>query len=1127
MKLLFQNKTFGAFFWTQFLGAFNDNFFRSAFVTLITFHLLGYSESARALFVSAAFGLFMAPAFAFSPLAGQLADRFDKTRVIRWIKVSEVLIVGVSAFGFMTANPFFLLVTLFFMGAHAAFFGPVKYSILPDILSKADILRGNGYIEAGTFLAIMLGTLSGTLMVHLKIPPLFLSTQLLIIALLGLFSSWRIPLLSPLAPHLKIQLSWFKEVKRLSYFTRKDHHIYWSIICISWFWLVGTILLSELPPFAKAVIQVDESVFILLLLLFTVGIGMGSLLCNSIFKGKITTKAVPLLSLGMIPLLVDISSFTTPLGSTPLSLLSYLFSFQGLRLTFDILALSFVGGLFIVPLYAFLQTHVPPSQRSQIIAYNSIVNAGFMVFASGASFMLLSFSFSIPTLIFFTALGQLVITFYAIRILPDIFLKDLLLKILTILFRFEIHGLENYQKAGKRVILVANHTSYLDALLVAAALPEKPLFAINLFTAQKWWVKPFLILAKVFPIDPLHPYGLREVIEEAKKGHKVIIFPEGRLTLTGSLMKIYEGPGMVAERAEATLLPIRIEGAQYTFFSLLKGQFPRHFFPKITLTLLPPQTLKVPPDIKGRKRRHVLSEALYDIMTTMMFTTSSYEKTLFSSLIEASKTYGGRTPILKDTSHKSMSYRKLLLKSFTLGRFMNRKAPGVEPIGLLLPNTHGLIISFWALHSQGRIPAMLNYASGSTALLTACKIANIKHIYTAREFIEKAHLEEGIALLKEAKIHIHFLEIEAKKIPFSDKISGFLGMLFPHQLYKNLTQPSDTAVILFTSGSEGIPKGVVLSHANIQANRYQLASVVDFNSKDYVLNILPLFHAFGLTAGMLLPLLSGIRAFHYISPLHYRIVAELIYDKNATILFGTDTFLNGYGRVAHVYDFHTLRYVFAGAEKLKPETQNLWFDKFGLRIFEGYGTTETSPVIAVNTAMHFKAGTVGRFLPGIEHRLEAVEGIETGGRLWVKGPNVMKGYLLASSAEKQNSPPGNWYDTGDIATVDQEGYVHLLGRAKRFAKVGGEMISLSFVEEAVNQLWPEHHHAVLTKPHPIKGEQLVLFTTYVSADRSALISFWKAHGYAELSLPRIIHIISSLPRLGSGKVDYRALEPKA
>ncbi|HCC23987.1 MAG TPA: acyl-[ACP]--phospholipid O-acyltransferase [Holosporales bacterium] len=1127
MKLLLQNKSFHAFFWTQFLGAFNDNFFRSAFVTLVTYHLIDYSDKAVALFVSAAFGLFMLPAFVFSPLAGQLADRFDKTILIRWVKISEVLIVGVSSYGFITSNPLFLLVTLFFMGAHAAFFGPVKYSILPDILPQEDILNGNGYVEAGTFLAIMLGTLSGALMLHLKVPALFLSTQLLAIALLGLYASWRIPAIKPMAPHLKIRLSWLKEIRHLSRYSRKDHHVFRSIICISWFWFIGTILLSELPPFARDVIIVEESVFIFLLLLFTIGIGVGSLVCNVIFKGNITTKATPLLALAMAPLLYDLSCFKTPLHTMPLGLVSFLLSLQGWRLIFDILSLSFMGGLFIVPLYAFIQTHVPPGQRSQVIAFNNIINAGFMVFASAVSFTLLSLYISIPTLIFLTVFGQLAITLYSIRILPDPLFKELLYKTLRFLFRFEVRGLENYNKAGSRVILVANHTSYLDGLLVAVALPEKPLFAINLYTAQKWWVKPFLVLAKVFPIDPLHPYGLRDVIEEAKKGHKVIIFPEGRLTLTGSLMKIYEGPGMVAEKAEAHLLPIRIEGAQYTFFSLLKGQLRRRLFPKISLTLLPPQTLHVPLKIKGRARRHALSEKLYDIMSTMIFKTSPIETPLFKGLIDASYTYGFRTPILEDASRTVLSYGNLLSKSFALGRLITRKTPGTEPIGLLLPNTHGLIISFWALQSVGRLPALLNYTGGPAALLTACQLASINHIYTSAQFIEKAHLEEAVRLLKVAKIHIHFLEREAKKIRLSDKLWGLYGRFFPYKVYQNPPLPSDPAVILFTSGSEGTPKGVVLTHSNLQANRYQLASVVDFNPKDIVLNVLPLFHAFGLTAGMLLPLLSGIHTFHYISPLHYRVVAELIYDKNATILFGTDSFLNGYGRMAHVYDFHSLRYVFAGAEKLKPETQHLWFDKFGLRIFEGYGTTETSPVLAVNTPMHFKPGTVGRFLPGIEHKLKPAEGITKGGRLWIKGPNVMKGYLLTTSAGQLIPPPGGWYDTGDIAEIDEDGYVLLLGRAKRFAKVGGEMISLSFVEEAISQLWPNHLHAILAKTHPIKGEQLVLFTTYSKADRSALISFWKAQGYAELSLPRIIHKMVTLPLLGSGKVDYRALEVKA
>ncbi|MBS0272702.1 MAG: acyl-[ACP]--phospholipid O-acyltransferase [Proteobacteria bacterium] len=1124
MKLLTENKSFRALFWTQFLGAFNDNFFRTSFVTLMTYHLVAYAETTKALFVSAAFGLFMFPAFLFSPLAGQLADRYDKSLIIRWVKISEVLIVSLSAYGFIYKDPYFLLGAIFFMGAHAAFFGPVKYSILPDILSPEKILSGNGYIEAGTFLAIMIGTLCGALMIHLQISPAFLTLQLFIVAIAGLFFSWLIPPVPGRAPHLKIRRSWWGEVRRLFRYARKDVRVYRAIISISWFWLVGTILLAQLPPFAKDVIKVEESVFIFLLLLFTVGIGLGSLLCNWLFKSEITTKHVPLFAFLMIPLLFDVSSFTSSLGEIPTSLLSFWFSFQGLRLSFDIFALSFMGGLFIVPLYAFIQTHVAPHQRSQVIAFNNIINAGFMVFASTFSFCLLSLNLSIPMLIFITACGQIGITFYVIRILPDDILKSFVYRILRCLYRLEVHGLENYKKAGKRVILIANHTSYLDGLLIAAVLPEKPLFAINLFTAQKWWIKPFLVLAKVFPIDPLYPYALREVVEEAKKGHKVIIFPEGRLTLTGSLMKVYEGPGMVAEKADASILPIRIEGAQFTFFSHLKGQFPRRFFPKITLTILPSQKLSVAPELVGRMRRKALSEQLYDVMTKMLFETSPIQQTLFTALIESRTKYGFSLPILEDVSHKTLTYSKLFLKTFSFSRLLVRNTLSKETIGLMLPNTHGFIVSFWALQAIGRVPALLNYTSGASAILIACQVAEITKVFTSREFIEKLRLQDVIDHLKHHKIRIQYLEDEVKKIRLLDRLWGIYGMFFPGKAYRKPAHPTDCAVVLFTSGSEGTPKGVVLSHANLQANRYQLSSIVDFSSHDRVLNVLPLFHGFGLTAGMLLPLLSGIRTFHYISPLHYRAVAELIYNMGATILFGTDTFLNGYGRVAHVYDFHTLRYVFAGAEKLKEETQRLWFEKFGLRLFEGYGTTETGPVLCVNTPMHYKAGTVGHFLPGISYRFEKVEGNIKGGRLWVQGPNVMPGYLLASAPGKMTALSEGWYDTGDIAEIDGEGFVHLLGRAKRFAKVGGEMVSLGVVEEGIGRLWPEYLHAVIVRPDPKKGEQIVLFTNYPHAERSALVAFWKTQGLSELSIPRVIHILPSLPLLGSGKVDYRALE---
>jgi acyl-[acyl-carrier-protein]-phospholipid O-acyltransferase/long-chain-fatty-acid--[acyl-carrier-protein] ligase len=1126
MENITKNKPFWALFGTQFLGAFNDNFFRAALITLITYHLTIYSETEKSLFISAAFGLFMLPFFLFSPLAGQCADAFDKAKLIRLVKMAEVVIVGISTYGFMTQNPYFLLGALFFMGTHSAFFGPTKYSVLPDLLSKDTLLQGNGYIEAGTFFAIMLGTLGGSMMIHLKIPMEYIGLQMFGIALLGLVTSFFIPPIPLGSKRLKINFDWLFEMKRLYVYGHYNKRVFKAILGIAWFWLVGTILLAQLPSLAQGVLNVEERVFILLLLLFTLGIGLGSILCNQLLKGEITTKYVPLLSFLLIPFLFDLSSFHGPMGETTLSLATFLMSFQGLRLTFDILSLSFVGGLYIVPLYAFIQAHVFPSRRSQVMALSSILNAGFMVLASVFSFFLLSIGLSIPFLIFLCGIGQIAVTLYIFTILPDPVLKGVLNALLRLLFRLEVKGLEHYENAGKRVVLIANHTSYIDALLVAAALPEKPSFAINSFMAERWWVKPFLVLAKVFPVDPKSPYALREVIEEARQDRKVLIFPEGRLTLTGSLMKIYEGPGMVAEKAEATILPMRIEGAQYSYFSILKDQFPRRLFPKITLTILPPIKLDIDPKVMGKARRHQLSEQLYNIMSDMMFVTASHNKTLFASLLEARHHYGSSWKVLEDASRVTLSYGQLLSKVFVLSRLMKRRMRGANPVGLMLPNTHGTIVSFWAFLALGRTPALLNFMAGPQALLNACQVAELTHILTSRQFVEKFRLQETIDFLKTHKIRIHYLEDEAKHITLPDKLWGIYGRFFPAHAYaKNvpLPHPEDPAVILFTSGSEGVPKGVVLSHENIHANCNQLRAVVDFNSKDLILNVLPLFHAFGLTAGMILPLLSGIKAFHYLSPLHYRVVSELIYQTGATIIFGTDTFLAGYARVSHPYDFYSLRYVFAGAEKLKEETQRLWFLKFGIRLFEGYGATETSPVICVNTMMHCKPGTVGRFLPGISYRLQPVEELTEGGRLIVKGPNVMKGYLLISSPGTIVPPPDGWYDTGDIVEVGAEGYVTIKGRATRFAKVGGEMIPLTGVEDALSRLWPEHMHAVIARADPRKGEQLVLYTTFPKAARSAIVAFWKDEKLPELSIPRTVHILPSMPLLGSGKIDYKTL----
>jgi acyl-[acyl-carrier-protein]-phospholipid O-acyltransferase/long-chain-fatty-acid--[acyl-carrier-protein] ligase len=423
-------------------------------------------------------------------------------------------------------------------------------------------------------------------------------------------------------------------------------------------------------------------------------------------------------------------------------------------------------------------------------------------------------------------------------------------------------------------------------------------------------------------------------------------------------------------------------------------------------------------------------------------------------------------------------------------------------------------VTLFALMSAGRVPAMINFSAGASNVLAACKAAQIDTILTSRAFIEKGRLDALVAALAE-QVKIVYLDDIRPTITLGDKLRGMRNAKKPLVASK----PNDWAAILFTSGSEGTPKGVVLSHRNMLANAAQAAARIDFGRQDKVFNVLPVFHSFGLTVGLVLPLVSGVRVYLYPSPLHYRIVPELIYGVNATILFGTDTFLNGYARSAHAYDFRSLRYILAGAEAVKESTRRIYLEKFGLRILEGYGVTETAPALALNTPMFNKSGTVGRMLPGMEARLEKVEGVDEGGRLYVKGPNVMLGYLRVENPGVLEPPPEGWHDTGDIVTIDKQGFIAIKGRAKRFAKIGGEMVSFAAVEMIAAELWPDALSAVAAVPDARKGERLVLVTQKKDATRSEFQAFARSRGAAELMMPSEVVVIDKLPLLGSGKID--------
>jgi acyl-[acyl-carrier-protein]-phospholipid O-acyltransferase/long-chain-fatty-acid--[acyl-carrier-protein] ligase len=590
-------------------------------------------------------------------------------------------------------------------------------------------------------------------------------------------------------------------------------------------------------------------------------------------------------------------------------------------------------------------------------------------------------------------------------------------------------------------------------------------------------------------------------------------------------MKIYEGPGMIADKADAPIVPVRIDGAQRTPFSYLRGKLRLQLFPRITITILEPRRIEVDEALHGRVRRQAIGMQLYDIMTALIFETTDYHRTLFAALLEARAIYGRRRPIVEDVEREPISYARLVAGSFALGRRLAPLAPRGRAVGVLLPNASGLAVTFFALQAHGRIPALLNFSTGTAGMLAACKAAELEIVLTSRRFIELAKLGDAAQALADAGMRLVYLEDVREEIGRLERLRGALAERFAVSTYRRLApaSPDDPAIILFTSGSEGTPKGVVLSHANILANRYQLGAVVDFNPTDIVFNALPLFHSFGLTGGLLLPVLAGVKTFLYPTPLHYRIVPILAYDTNATILFGTDTFLTGYARMANAYDFYSVRYVFAGAERVRPETRRVWSEKFGLRILEGYGATEASPVIAINTPMQYRAGTVGRLLPGIAHRLETVPGIERGGRLAISGPNVMRGYLRVERPGQLDPPEDGWYDTGDIVEIDAAGFVTIAGRARRFAKVAGEMISLGAVEELASALWPGEHHAAVALPDPRRGEQVILVTDRVGADREALLGQARTEGHGELFVPKTILLVPRVPLLGTGKVDYPAV----
>ncbi len=1111
---LIKSRRFAPLFWTQFFSAFNDNFVRNMLAMLILFKL---GEGQGAL-VTLAVALFILPSIFLSAPGGQIADANDKALIARRLKFAEIFVQMFAAAGFFVGSIILLYVALFGLGVIAALFGPIKYGILPDHLETRELTTGNALVEGATFLAILLGLIAGGYAAAHESNPLLIVALLMVVAFACWGASRYIPATGAGAPGLKVEKNIFASSYRMVRELQTDRRIWTGGLAVSWFWMTGAVALSLIPVIVKDRIGGGIDVETAISALFAIGIAAGSIAAALISHGRILLLPVPVAAIIMAAFLIDLGYLTAglPKAAAEISLSQFFASSTGIRILIDVIGLSAAGGLFVVPAFAAVQSWAGEDRRARVIAAVNIVTSLFIVGGSLIAAALQFASLSEPLLLILLGALNLGAALWLFRNLPESLFADFLNILFRIVFRLEVRGIENLEKAGDKCVIALNHVSFLDAPVILSILERKPVFAIDWQIAKAWWVKPFLGIAHCYPMDPSKPLSTRGLIKEVREGRHLVIFPEGRLTVTGALMKVYDGAAMIADKSDALIVPVRLEGLERTFFSRLKaGMVRRAFFPKVCVTFLEPAKLAIDPALVGRKRRLAAGGALYDVMSDLIMRTTNTDITLFDTLRASIRAKGARKIIVEDPLSGGLSGRKLLIGAHVLGRKIAAVTTKGECAGLMLPNATGAAVTFFAVQSAGRVAAMLNYTSGAANLHAACTAAGIKTVFTSRAFIERAKLEPIAADLSK-HVRIVYLEDIRATITTMDKLQGLLRS--GHAI--EIRASSDPAVVLFTSGSEGVPKGVVLSHKNLNANIGQINARFDITPLDIVFNVLPVFHSFGLTGGMLLPMLSGMKCYLYPSPLHYRQIPELIYGTNATVMFGTDTFLNGYARTANPYDFRSLRYIVAGAEPVKETTRKTYMEKFGLRVLEGYGVTETAPVLAVNTPMFNRAGTVGRLLPHIDARLEQVPGIEAGGRLHVRGPNVMMGYFRADNPGILEPTPEGWHDTGDIVTIDTDGFVRIRGRAKRFAKIAGEMVSLAAIEQMLLPIWPEHPPAVVSVPDERKGERLILVTTIPDATRSDVQTFMKLQGATELMMPAEIMIVPALPLLGSGKLDY-------
>ncbi len=1106
------------FFWTQFLGAFNDNFLK----IVVSFVALDLAVSGSSNYVELIAFLFILPSALFSGYAGHLADVYSKRTVLVAVKIAEIAIMILAVAAFFTGHIQFMLATVFLMGIHSAFFSPAKYGILPEMLPEADLSRGNGLLEMSTFMAIILGTsVGGAIFGWWKNNLPLIGILMTAIAALGALTSLRITPVPASGATKLLRLNPLHEIFEGLYSLRQDRSLWLTVIGISYFWFLGALVQINLLFFGKELLQLNEFHIGLLGTFLAIGIGAGSLSAGRLSGDHIELGLVPVGSIAM----------AICLGLVALSSRSYAAACTTLVL------LGFSAGLFAVPLNAFLQQKSGKEEKGQLIATNNFMNTIGIFFAAGLHWVLKSpLNLSTDTIMLLTGGVTLLGTLIILYLLPDFFVRSILWLLTHTIYRIKVVGNENLLLHGP-ALLVSNHVSFVDAFMIGASLPRFVRFVLHRHYYDLRGLHGFFRMMHVIPISETNRrdivHAIRRARNELEQGHIVCIFAEGSITRLGHILPIKRGFEKIVEGTTVPIVPVHLDRLWGSIFSFKGGRFfwkwPRQFPHPVTVSFGAP----LPPNSTAQEVRSAMIE-LESVALGLRPSTASLLHTKFIAMAKRR----WFSFCMADTTGINLTYGQALVGSLLLSRRVAQQCAGESMIGILLPASVAGALANIATLLAGKVPVNLNFTAGQEAMESAVTECGIRTILTSKLFLSRAKLEK-----REGMVFVEDLRKEIRPI---HKITTLLrALLLPSACLARRhrrQQPNDLATVIFSSGSTGTPKGVMLSHRNILSNAEGIAQVIQFTSDDRMMGILPLFHSFGFTGTLWLPLLAGFGVVYHPNPTDAKTIGETVHKYRATLLISTPTFYAGYLRRCTREEFATLRYVIAGAEKLRDQIAAAYQEKFGLTILEGYGCTEVAPVVSVNLPniaigneiqIGNKPGTVGHPIPGVSVKIvnpDTFKPLACGqeGLLLVKGPNVMLGYLNQPALTREVIRDG-WYVTGDIAALDEDGFIRITDRVSRFSKIGGEMVPHVRVEEVINAILGSPAAAVTALPDPQRGEKLIAFYSQNGITREELWQRLNQSDLPKLWIPKRenLFMVEALPVLGSGKIDLKAIKTLA